>query len=968
MFSLISRTTYGKPAPAAIKIVAMTNENAAKGEDPAGTYSVDDVLVYHFDGAPSAQSSLTRTLRDDRLCSLTEPWFVSCIITILFIVPTLWLAVWFLRDLIGKMWLALPFCIHATIAVWCTRCLIPAESLRSKRPSFLFRAIPSVLDIWLLGSFYSKIWYGLEMYLFTDVDGTAVREYRGTIVLLSALRFYGLGIAILRAFVDGVALLFLFYTERLGCRLPRFAAILVDRIESVGTASISTEQRRSIRLGLRKILLVILVIASLLLVWSIDSALVGWITWSPPRHEGPSCDPLDDTECAFPFPSSFHLKRDDSTTTGFKVDIRADSMPRLKGGGKPDPSFLNELDGFSTMSPILFYVDGMKEAFESGASKLCGHEDLDKSITDQSVTLLFDVENGSLVAHSAEIDYLDPDRPSVLLIPAQPLKHNTRYGVALYGATGVDDTTVLRRTEGMDRLLDETNQSERSVAARETLVPSLEKAAPWIDGADTRLQLLFDFHTMSAESQLGPSRAIRDQTIKTIKGWDDWNDHVRIIKVEDFTCSSPNKDKNDVGAHTATEGSLITRTVHAEIDVPWFLEDMHRRHAALDDRLFTEGYVPPINTAKFIVHVPCSLKEAALGRSNTKLRGVMDYGHSLLYNRREAADEAYAKLADENGYIIVATDWRGMSSSDLFVVAKVLISKPGMFRVIRDNLLQGFANKLTLQYFVKHGGLLEMPCFRFNDQDIDAMGSNDKTSSIDHSVGSNAIPLSDDTTNSAPTAFFYGVSQGGILGAGYTTLAGPTGLIDRVILGVPGASWTFIMSRSFDFKVYDTALLFNFYHNRHARLFLSMAQVGFDPTEAAGQLAPPLTEPHPPVLLQAGLGDQVVTTYSAEALTRAYGGIILEDSPRTDIYGIPVHPQSRHSVIAADVTLTELLFRKEYAGLSPTNDIPNEKTKVHLCVRQDPAMLKQIAEFVNTGQVLNVCMDDGCERDHASCY
>ena len=265
----------------------------------------DDDDRNDFDGAPSAQSSLTRTLRDDRLCSLTEPWFVSCIITILFIVPTLWLAVWFLRDLIGKMWLALPFCIHATIAVWCTRCLIPAESLRSKRPSFLFRAIPSVLDIWLLGSFYSKIWYGLEMYLFTDVDGTAVREYRGTIVLLSALRFYGLGIAILRAFVDGVALLFLFYTERLGCRLPRFAAILVDRIESVGTASISTEQRRSIRLGLRKILLVILVIASLLLVWSIDSALVGWITWSPPRHEGPSCDPLDDTECAFPFPSSF---------------------------------------------------------------------------------------------------------------------------------------------------------------------------------------------------------------------------------------------------------------------------------------------------------------------------------------------------------------------------------------------------------------------------------------------------------------------------------------------------------------------------------------------------------------------------------------------------------------------------------------------------------------------------------------
>ncbi len=33
------------------------NENAAKGEDPAGTYSVDDVLVYHFDGAPSDKTA-----------------------------------------------------------------------------------------------------------------------------------------------------------------------------------------------------------------------------------------------------------------------------------------------------------------------------------------------------------------------------------------------------------------------------------------------------------------------------------------------------------------------------------------------------------------------------------------------------------------------------------------------------------------------------------------------------------------------------------------------------------------------------------------------------------------------------------------------------------------------------------------------------------------------------------------------
>ncbi len=33
------------------------NQNAAKGEDPAGTYSVEDTLVYHFDGAPSDKTA-----------------------------------------------------------------------------------------------------------------------------------------------------------------------------------------------------------------------------------------------------------------------------------------------------------------------------------------------------------------------------------------------------------------------------------------------------------------------------------------------------------------------------------------------------------------------------------------------------------------------------------------------------------------------------------------------------------------------------------------------------------------------------------------------------------------------------------------------------------------------------------------------------------------------------------------------
>jgi hypothetical protein len=51
-----------------------------------------------------------------------------------------------------------------------------------------------------------------------------------------------------------------------------------------------------------------------------------------------------------------------------------------------------------------------------------------------------------------------------------------------------------------------------------------------------------------------------------------------------------------------------------------------------------------------------------------------------------------------------------------------------------------------------------------------------------------------------PVNIFYGNSQGGILGAGYTALSGTTGLIDRGVLGVPGTPSVVIMSRSLEFR------------------------------------------------------------------------------------------------------------------------------------------------------------------------
>lgn len=309
-------------------------------------------------------------------------------------------------------------------------------------------------------------------------------------------------------------------------------------------------------------------------------------------------------------------------------------------------------------------------------------------------------------------------------------------------------------------------------------------------------------------------------------------------------------------------------------------------------------------------------------------------------------------MANDNGFIITAMDWRGMSSFDLLVVVETLMSKPRQFRFVRDNLVQGYANKLALQHFSRNG-MLELPWLQF------------------HTAASHQLHSVPFFQGQSPSFTFYGISQGGILGAGYASLSGPTGLIDRAVLGSPGTPFALIMSRSLDFRGYDAILLLNFYNNRHVRVLLSLVQMAWDSVEASGVLAPPVTEPFPRTLIQAGLGDVVVTTIASEALARAFAASTLPNSPRTDIFGIPASTSST-STLANDTldgpwaVLTELLYEKEYESL-PLDDEFAQPNSVHFCVRWDPHLISQVAEFISTGRIVDPCEVDGCRRKSVTC-
>lgn len=66
------------------------------------------------------------------------------------------------------------------------------------------------------------------------------------------------------------------------------------------------------------------------------------------------CDPMDETRCLLPFPSSVFTVRDPSTKTGLRVAIAADSLEVAD-----DPAALLRADGFSQVTPLVtaFFAD-----------------------------------------------------------------------------------------------------------------------------------------------------------------------------------------------------------------------------------------------------------------------------------------------------------------------------------------------------------------------------------------------------------------------------------------------------------------------------------------------------------------------------------------------------------------------------------------------------------------------------------
>lgn len=283
-----------------------------------------------------------------------------------------------------------------------------------------------------------------------------------------------------------------------------------------------------------------------------------------------------------------------------------------------------------------------------------------------------------------------------------------------------------------------------------------------------------------------------------------------------------------------------------------------------------------------------------------------------------------------------------MAIFDIPVIVKAFAGDPNIIMNTRDNIIQAYAIKAGLTHFCKNS-LFNMDFMKFNNGIIKQKHEN------------------------PPRIFFYGISQGGIFGSAYSTLMGPNKLLDGAIIASAGTPFSLIMSRSALFPNYHKLMLLNLVQNRHVRIFISMLQMYYDSIEAGGILSSTKIEDRVPTLLQSSIGDNVVTSISGELLARNYDASIFQNNPKP-VFDLSI--KITDADLDTSITriqqpmsvFTEFFYEDEAKSLPGTNLNNGAFNTVHFCSRNDPDALRQVTEFINTGNFVNVCPEQGCIR------
>ena len=636
------------------------------------------------------------------------------------------------------------------------------------------------------------------------------------------------------------------------------------------------------------------------------------------------CDPLTPSYCGFPYPNDYWTVADATTVTGLRLALPEVTMPSNRNGAQTKSGAFNEMDGFSPGIAAMTHFPG------ATVEGLATPDSIEDSMSAESPTVILNADTGERLAHWVDLDeYVVQaklrgdameDRPrftinrdiaelrqeqALMLRPAIRPEDATRYIVAIRNVRDGDGALVAP-SPGFLALRDDEPSGDEIIESRrahfEEIFATLEEAGIARDD----LQIAWDFTTASRENNTRAMVHIRD----------------------DAFAKYPDGVPYEVELKNEGLREGIQCRLEITFDMPLYMTQGETGGLLNlgDDGLPEQNGTYPYAAAMII---PVA--------AQTTPAGLVAVGHGQLGAKEEVL--GYQEIMAEANLAAFGMDHKGFSSDDVpTVVEAILGGDLSVFRKIPERMHQGFLNFLmgmrTLSREADGG-----PMTKLNEALLNDCGG----ATIDGSK-----------------RYYFGGSQGGILGASIMALSTDT---ERALLAVPGQSYNLLLNRSVNFDDYSGQLYGNYNWNAlDMQMNLALIQGLWDRAEPTGYSKYIRTNrlpgtPAHEVVIQVSKADHQVTNLGAHIMARTIGGVVNLAPLIRPVWGLDV-VSGAHTGSA----MIEIDFGNDDP---PITNIPHWADMMddpHGRATELEALGPILEEFYKTGVVSNPC-DGPCDEN-----
>lgn len=521
-----------------------------------------------------------------------------------------------------------------------------------------------------------------------------------------------------------------------------------------------------------------------------------------------ACDVVDEGRCLLPFPSSAFMVEDPDSPTGRRVFIEDDSLP---GAGDDEAGFINLMDGFSRLSPVLStFKGGLDPSLTAGRVHGPAH--------DASPVHLINAEPGhpdygTEVPVWLEIvdDGFEGGTDLLIAFPTRPMAEDAEYVVFI-----------------TDDLLDAAGQpvaSDRMAdVALGRVAPSSEEEARIAGHHAPARALLTD------TSSIDPDRVVRVWDFSTRTTGDVTR---RLDSMMADAVGAMDAVEVELLTYTPREDPAITAIIKGELrGVPDFLTDARRFEYDADGLPIAQG----TRTTTFRVTLPAE----GFDGPGSDYRVAL-YGHGT---GGDVNDNSFdAEIAGE-GVLKVNLEFHGWTGDDLVYTFVDLLTLMRGSEQSTSQLLQAVVDGYALLKALEGD-----------------LGTQLRAETIAGEVNPMAGtgPITDDPA-------WVGGSLGGTMGA---IIAAAYPEIDKAVLNVPAGAWTHLVADSYMYTGALRGILAESYGTEiDARFAMAIMQTSWDDVDGAAW-ADRSRADGVKLLLQQSMGDPVVPNQGTDFLAAA---------------------------------------------------------------------------------------------------